>query len=729
MKIALITGITGQDGSYLAELLLSKGYIVHGIKRRSSSFNTNRIDHIYTDRHNSNNFFLHYGDLTDSTNLIRIIQEVQPDEIYNLAAQSHVKVSFETPEYTANADGIGTLRILEAIRILGLEKKTRFYQACHDMDTKILTNNGIKSFHEISKDDLVFTINESSHEMELKPILDIISYDYSGKMVKIKNKRIDQLITPNHKLILKYDGVSKLEYLESEKLESELKYPNNSHISLPKTKLEIKSFNRMVNLNDYSDLSEISKNHYRNLIYEMESNDLMFLMGIYIGDGYVKTTKKSIVHEKEENNRDSKGRYCKYESTEFKCKEYKSCYINLALPLNDKSRKETLLILDKYNIKYYLTDTEISFSSYTLSKIFSTSGNSVYDKEIPEWVYNMPDESLYRLADGLIGSDGHKRKNRLSYTTVSYKLANDVIRLYTKLGYYCVLNLQKQYESKIKGRVIGSKRGLKQSYVVTVNYNSTKNKIYKNNISYVDYNDKVWCLEVEDNHNFLVIRNGKISFSGNCTSEMFGKVQEIPQNENTPFYPRSPYGVAKLYSHWITKNYRESYDMFACSGILFNHESPRRGETFVTRKITMAVAKWNQGIKSVLYLGNLDAERDWGHAKDYVEGMWMMLQQDHPDDYVLATNKKMSVRKFAELAYSEIGIEIEWTGTGIEEKGTDRKTGEVLIGIDSEYFRPAEVDLLIGDYTKAKTVLGWEPKCSVEQLIKEMVEQDINNLK
>lgn len=343
MKVALITGITGQDGSYLAELLLSKGYTVHGIKRRSSSFNTERIDHLYKEKNESDNFFLHYGDLTDSTNLIRIIQEVQPDEIYNLAAQSHVKVSFETPEYTANADGIGTLRILESIRILGLEKKTRFYQA--------------------------------------------------------------------------------------------------------------------------------------------------------------------------------------------------------------------------------------------------------------------------------------------------------------------------------------------------------------------------------------------------STSEMYGKVQEIPQNENTPFYPRSPYGVAKLYSHWITKNYRESYDMFACSGILFNHESPRRGETFVTRKITMAVAKWNQGIKSVLYLGNLDAERDWGHAKAYVEGMWMMLQQDQPDDYVLATNRKISVRKFAELAYSEIGIEIEWTGTGIEEKGTDRKTGEVLIGIDSEYFRPTEVDLLIGDYTKAKTVLGWEPKCSVEQLIKEMVEQDINNLK
>lgn len=338
-KIALITGITGQDGSYLSELLLSKGYIVHGIKRRSSSFNTDRIDNIYKDRHQSSNFFLHYGDMTDSTNMIRIIQEVQPDEIYNLAAQSHVKVSFETPEYTANADAIGTLRILEAIRILGLEKKTKFYQA--------------------------------------------------------------------------------------------------------------------------------------------------------------------------------------------------------------------------------------------------------------------------------------------------------------------------------------------------------------------------------------------------STSEMFGKVQEIPQTENTPFYPRSPYGVAKLYAHWIAKNYRESYGIFACSGILFNHESPRRGETFVTRKITREVAKLHNGLPSKLYLGNLDAERDWGHAKDYVEGMWLMLQQSKPDDYILATNRKMSVRKFAELAYKEIGITIFWDGIGINEKGYNRETGDVLIEIDKEYFRPAEVELLIGDYSKAKNELGWSPKCTVEELIKEMVSEDI----
>ena len=339
-KTALITGVTGQDGAYLAELLLNKGYIVHGVKRRSSLFNTDRIDHLYKDQHEKGvKLFLHYGDLTDSTNLIRIIQETQPDEIYNLAAQSHVQVSFETPEYTANADAIGTLRILEAIRILKLEKKTKFYQA--------------------------------------------------------------------------------------------------------------------------------------------------------------------------------------------------------------------------------------------------------------------------------------------------------------------------------------------------------------------------------------------------STSEMYGEVQEIPQKETTPFYPRSPYGVAKVYGFWITKNYREAYGIYACNGILFNHESPIRGETFVTRKITMAVAKIKLGLQSCLYLGNLDAERDWGHAKDYVEGMWMMMQQAEPDDYVLATGKKISVKRFTELAFAEAGISIEWKGKGKEEKGHDKANGNVIVQIDHKYFRPTEVDKLIGDASKAKKRLGWTPKHTVEQLVREMVASDM----
>jgi GDPmannose 4,6-dehydratase len=342
-KTALITGVTGQDGAYLAELLLAKGYQVHGIKRRSSSFNTGRIDHIYQDPHESGaQLHLHYGDMTDSTNLIRIVQEVAPDEIYNLAAQSHVQVSFDTPEYTANADAIGTLRILEAIKILGLTEKTRFYQA--------------------------------------------------------------------------------------------------------------------------------------------------------------------------------------------------------------------------------------------------------------------------------------------------------------------------------------------------------------------------------------------------STSELYGLVQEVPQRESTPFYPRSPYAAAKLYGYWITVNYREAYGMFASNGILFNHESPIRGETFVTRKITRAVAAIHLGIQDKLWLGNLDAQRDWGHARDYVEGMWRILQHHSPDDFVLATGQTQTVRLFVERAFAHVGIEIGWRGAGVEERGVCTKTGRTLIEVDPRYFRPTEVDLLIGDPAKAEAELGWKAKTSFDELVRDMISADLKTV-
>jgi len=339
-KVALITGVTGQDGAYLSEFLLDKGYIVHGVKRRSSSFNTARLDHLYKDSHQAGvRFFLHYGDLTDATNLIRLVQEVQPDEIYNLAAQSHVQVSFETPEYTANADALGTLRLLEAIRILDLKNTTRFYQA--------------------------------------------------------------------------------------------------------------------------------------------------------------------------------------------------------------------------------------------------------------------------------------------------------------------------------------------------------------------------------------------------STSELYGNAEEVPQKETTPFCPRSPYGTAKLYAYWITVNYREAYNYHASNGILFNHESPLRGETFVTRKITRAVASIKLGYQERIYLGNLDARRDWGHARDYVEGMWMILQQSKADDYVLATGETHSVREFVELAFAHIGRNIIWNGTGAEEQGVDSNTGDVLVEIDRRYFRPTEIELLLGDSTKARDVLGWQHKTCFEEMVKEMVDSDL----
>ena len=339
-RTALITGITGQDGAYLAELLLAKDYVVHGIKRRSSSFNTARVDHLYHDPHEPDvRFFMHYGDMTDATNLIRIVQEVQPTEIYNLAAQSHVQVSFETPEYTANVAALGTLRLLEAIRILGMKDRVRFYQA--------------------------------------------------------------------------------------------------------------------------------------------------------------------------------------------------------------------------------------------------------------------------------------------------------------------------------------------------------------------------------------------------STSEMFGNVQETPQRETTPFHPRSPYGTAKVYGHWITVNYREAYGFYACNGILYNHEGPTRGETFVSRKITRAVAAIHLGRQQRLYIGNLDARRDWGHARDYVEGMWLMLQQPEPDDYVLATGEAHSVREFVELAFAEIGRHIVWKGKGRNEQGVDDATGEVLVEVDHRYFRPAEVDSLLGDATKAREKLGWRHKTGFAELIREMVAADL----
>lgn len=353
MKTALITGITGQDGAYLAELLLEKGYRVHGIKRRSSLINTSRVDHLYQDPHEKNvRFSMHYGDMTDSTNLIRIVQETQPDEIYNLAAMSHVKVSFDTPEYTANADGIGTLRLMEAIRILGMEKKTRIYQA--------------------------------------------------------------------------------------------------------------------------------------------------------------------------------------------------------------------------------------------------------------------------------------------------------------------------------------------------------------------------------------------------STSELYGLVQEVPQSEKTPFYPRSPYAVAKMYGFWIVVNYREAYNMFACNGILFNHESPRRGETFVTRKITIAAATIAHGLQDKLYLGNLDAKRDWGHAKDYVEAMWLILQQETPEDFVIATGVTTTVRDFVIMTFRELGIELKFSGEGVNEKAAvascsnpnyQLPVGKEVVAVDPEYFRPTEVDLLLGDATKANKKLGWKPKHDLASLVKEMVASDVQNVK
>ena len=564
MKKALIFGVTGQDGSYLSELLLEKGYEVYGVKRRSSSYNTSRIDYIYGHR----NFNLVYGDVTDSLNVTNLISSILPDEIYNLAAQSHVKVSFDIPEYTANVDALGTLRILESIRLLGLETHTRFYQACYDEQTKVFTNNGIKTFSEIDKNDKVFTINEITHKLELKPIDKIHVYDFSGEMIKISGKRIDLLVTPNHKLILKYDNEDVLKYCDADNLFTELNKTEKSNISLPKTKFSVDTHNKTINLKDYFDFN-FKKNHTMNLIESIETNDLLYLIDLYIVDGYFGSKKKYILNSLNAVNRDAKGKFSKGEYIPKEI-EVNSGWICFAIPKKDKSREELEYILNKNNIKFTAKDNTIEFSSYVLSEIFRTCGCGAKNKNIPEWAFNFPNESLIRLSDGLVGSDGHKRKNKIMYTTISQKLANDVVRLYTYLGYYSTLTCRKPRLGKIGDREF---KTANITYYITINYNSTDNKIYKQYISKENYIGKVWCLTVKDNHNFMVLRGNKICFSGNSTSELYGLVQEIPQTETTPFYPRSPYACAKIFGYWIVKNYREAYHMFACNGILFNHET------------------------------------------------------------------------------------------------------------------------------------------------------------
>ena len=511
MKKALISGITGQDGSYLAEFLLQKGYEVHGILRRSSSFNTGRIEHLYFDEwvrdmKQKRTINLHYGDMTDSSSLIRIIQQVQPDEIYNLAAQSHVKVSFDVPEYTAEADAIGTLRMLEAVRILGLEKKTRIYQA-------------------------------STSEL-------------FGKVQEVPQKETTPFYPRSPYGVAKQYGFW------------------------------------------------ITKN-YR------ESYGMFAVNGILFN------------HESERRG-----------------ETFVTRKISLAAARIAQGEQD----------KLYLGNLD-------------ARRDWGYAKDYIECMWLILQHEIYNLA-----AQSHVK---VSFDVPEYTAEADAIGTLRMLEAVRILGLEK------------------------------KTRIYQAS-----------------------------------TSELFGKVQEVPQKETTPFYPRSPYGVAKQYGFWITKNYRESYGMFAVNGILFNHESERRGETFVTRKISLAAARIAQGEQDKLYLGNLDARRDWGYAKDYIECMWLILQHDVPEDFVIATGEMHTVREFATLAFKEAGIELRWEGEGVNEKGIDVATGKSLVEVDPKYFRPSEVEQLLGDPTKAKTLLGWDPcKTSFEELVSIMVRHDMEKVK
>ena len=705
MKKALITGITGQDGSYLAEFLLSKGYEVHGIIRRASTFNTGRIDHLYRDIHESSiRLFLHYGDLSDGEQISNIIYNVQPDEIYHLGAQSHVRVSFELAEYTGNITALGTTRILEAVRRSG--NNARFYQAsCYDETTRILTKEGIKKYSEIKKGDLLYTVNEKTNEIELKPIKRIIIENYKGEMIHFKNRRIDLMVTPSHRMLLQKDN--KLFYEEANRIKNLISYKGTSDISLPSPVWKGKCKEKIV-FSSHINLNKMHYNNFKNLIKEMDMKDYLYLLGIYIGDGYTASKRKQERYFSAKEYikiRDEKGRFTKKEEKKEEI-IYESNNIYFALPEKDKARLKVIKILEKYSIDYKLNSGWIRFSSYPMARMFKESGENVYNKRIPSWVLELSFELLERLFEGLIDSDGSRRKiknERQIYTTVSRKLLEDFIMLCLKIGKIPKISFSqpnKIYFEREK-RFFDSKGG----YRINIAYKKTR-KIYNTNIFNKRYNGKIWCLEVKDNHNFLVERNGFITFSGN-SSEMFGAAKP-PQNEDTAFKPRSPYACAKVYAYWMVKNYRDGYNIFSSNGILFNHESVRRGETFVTRKITRAIAAIVAKKQDYLYLGNLDAKRDWGFAPEHCEVMHKILQQDKPDDYVIGSGESHSVREFVEEAFSYVGL--DW---------------QKYVKIDQRYFRPTEVENLIADTTKAKRKLNWQPKITFKDLVKIMVDADM----
>jgi len=726
MKTALITGITGQTGSYLADYLQIKGYNVVGLVRRVANPNHQNIAH-------NQGLELIEGDITDAHSVHKIINIVAPDEIYNLAAQSHVATSFEQPVYTNEVNYLGLLHILEAAR--QCVPQTRIYQACHDASTMALTPDGPKHFYELLPGDLVYAMNPESKQIYATTISKVHSFDYVGPMYRLKSRRVDQLITPNHK-ILHLNDSGNVELTQASVLCEQLTQASsfvltsgNHHGLIADT----------IDLADYVNFEAASPNCVQNMLRYVSTKDLFYLLGVYIGDGYLKTPKKSKVSRKFSDiasaKRDSYGCFVAAPKTKHDV-SYVSNFISFASPVGDKARESIIACLERMGIAFKTKETTIEFSSYPLARFFSLAGEGFANKHIPEFVYSYDKQYLESLYYGLMDSDGHYKnaggtQERCVYSTSSRQLAYDICVLAFALGKYPKLTEKppkNAWSPNLKRMIYGRRN----AFVIGVS-NKATNKVYRRNVSYEHYVGKVWCLEVPSFHNFLVIRNGYLAFSGNSTSEMFGsnrswqenepellndschdpeKVGYFYQDEHTPFAPNSPYAIAKLAAHNAARVYREAYGLHVSCGILFNHESPRRGELFVTRKITKhfahnVVRKCNKK----LALGNLHAKRDWGHAADYVRAMWLMLQQPAPDDYVIATGQAHSVYDFVEAVVDECEL-----------------TGKVedYVDVDPKLFRPCEVPYLCGKPEKAKIVLGWEPQISFAELVKDMVKADIH---
>lgn len=717
-KTALITGTTGQDGSYLAELLLSKGYQVYGTIRRSSVVTTERIAHLI----GNHKFELIDGDITDATCMNRLISGIQPDEIYNLAAMSHVGVSFDQPVSTCQIDAVGPLNLLEAVRQFA--PKARFYQACHDTETKVVTTKGIKRYDEVEVGDYVYSLNETTGKVETKRVSRKFVYDYDGQMIAFRGRGINQLVTPNHMVLLRMDN-GEIVRERADKIRTLFGYDSVSGYSIPITGNSFDdSYVSEIKLSELA-ANEFADNCSANLIDTVNAECLCYLLGIYIGDGYFASSSKRVVKFARRNlagtygshqPKDFSGRFSSPGESVVMETGGKSSYILFAVPESDKAREKLVSCLNKLNLDFRCKKMTVELSCSSLASVFRLCGVKCRDKTIPDFVFGLPTYLQQQVFDGMIDSDGYRREGCSTeyYTTVSDQLASDFIRLCSNLGRNCSYNHSIPEVTSICGHKVNPGK----SYAFTIAKKST-NKLYATNIHFVSYNGKVWCLSVEDNHNFLISRGGKLAFSGNSTSELFGDTDVSPQSEETPMIPNSPYAIAKLYAHQMVGLYRRAYGIHACAGILFNHESQRRGEAFVTRKITQYVAmllNWincNEGFpkKDIdvppLALGNIDAKRDWSHAIDMVRGMWMILQHDKPDDYVLGSGETHSVRELLEVAFGTIGLNyLDY------------------VVIDPKFYRPADVNLLHADPAKAEKILGWKPTIGFGEMIDRMVQSD-----
>jgi GDP-D-mannose dehydratase len=705
---ALITGVTGQDGSYLAELLLEKGYEVHGFARRR----TKDIPGV----------FLHLGDLTDRAALGHALAESDPHEVYNLGAQSHVAASFQEPEYTVEATTRPLITVLEHARASGVRApwpRLRVYHAsCYDEQTRVLTTEGLKTFNEVKVGDTVLTTNLETNEIEVKAIKRVIVEKYSGEMIRISGKRLDLLVTPNHRILL--HGNTGLFYTEAGRIQippGERFLARSSSIKLPNPDWKGKK-REVLKLSEIAPC-EIPCNAYKNLLEEIETDDLFWLTGLYIGDGYTAADRvytRSASKEDFISKHDERGHFVSQEKKEVVT--YSSYNLYFAIPERDKSRKRLIRWLEKYKVDYRTSADWVRFSSCTLANFLKMCGESAQEKHIPAWMLGFARAHLQALFEGLIGSDGHARPNgkSFSYITVSKSLVPQVVELVIKLGLRCstadkpgkdVVFIREQ-------RVIHSNDAY--DIFISDNHDERPITLYPEHVSVGLYNGMVWCLEVEDNHNFVVERNGRYAFCGN-SSEMFGDAPP-PQNEQSPFRPRSPYAIAKVAAHQLVGLYREAYGVFAVGGILFNHEGPRRAPSFVTRKITQGVARVFRGEASEIVLGNLDARRDWSFAGDMVKGMWLMLQQDAPKDYVLASGSAHSVRDFVEVAFR---VANELTGRDL--------AWQDYVKTDPRFLRPAEVPHLLGNATRACQELGWRPEVNFEGLVRLMVEADLGTVR